>query len=261
MDSAQPDFRLRTEKTVTLPFQVGTPASTEGIDLGALKFHPTPAVDFAGTAVPHHLSKEILSHFPKAGSPDSLVLDIGCGNSIHRGVCERAGFEYAGLDYMEVGAHMFGDAHALPFKDNSFEFILSIAVLEHIQFPFLMMYEAIRVLKPGGKFIGTVAFLEPHHQDSYYHHTHLGTCNSLQYAGFDIEQIAPSVGWSVLRAQAPTLFSKLPRPLSNLIVLPLHLTHRAWWKLGGLVSEKATERNRLLLLTGSFTFIAYKPNV
>lgn len=260
MDAAQPDFRLRTEKTVTLPFQVGTPASTEGINLDPLKFHPKPEVDYSGVNVPFHLSKEMLSHFPKAKSPESMVLDIGCGNSIHREVCERAGFEYAGLDYMEVGAHMLGDAHALPFKDNSFDFLLSIAVLEHIQNPFLMMHEAYRVLKPGGKFIGTVAFLEPHHQDSYYHHTHLGTCNSLQYAGFEIEQIAPSVGWSVLRAQAPILFSKLPAPLPNLMVLPLHAAHRLWWKAGSLVSKKATEETRLLWLTGSFTFIVYRPS-
>jgi ubiquinone/menaquinone biosynthesis C-methylase UbiE len=209
--------------------------------------------------VPFHLSKEMLSHFPKASGEGKIALDIGCGNSIHRGVCERAGYEYVGLDYMEVGAQMLGDAHALPFRDNSFDFLLSIAVLEHIQNPFLMMSEAYRVLKPGCKFIGTVAFLEPHHQDSYYHHTHLGTTNSLQYAGFEIEQIAPSVSWSVLRAQSRTLFSKLPHPLPYLLVMPLHAAHRVWWKLGAVVSKKATEQNRLLLLTGSFTFIVYKP--
>jgi len=259
LDAPQPDFRLRSEKSVTLPFNVGTPASTKGIDTGPLRMHPGAAVDYGGVKVPWHLSREMLSHFPKAASPESLVLDIGCGDSIHREVCERAGFRYVGVDYMEKGAHMLGDAHALPFKSDSFDFLLSIAVLEHIQNPFLMMHEAYRVLKPGGKFIGTVAFLEPHHADSYYHHTHLGTCNSLHYAGFEIEQIAPSVGWSVLRAQSSSLFSKMPAPLPSLMVLPLHVAHRVWWKLGSLVSKKATEEMRLLLMTGSFTFIAYKP--
>ena len=259
LDAPQPDFRLKSEKNVSMTFKVGTPASTAGINLAALTMNPTPAVNYDGVKIPFHLSREMLSHFPKASSANSMVLDIGCGDSIHREVCEHADFHYVGLDYMEPRAHMLGDGHALPFRDNSFEFLISIAVLEHIQNPFLMMREAFRVLQPGGKFIGTVAFLEPHHQDSYYHHTHLGTCNSLQYAGFQIDRIAPSVGWSVLRAQAPTLFSKMPAPFPNLIVLPLHAAHRLWWKVGSLFSKKATEETRLLWMTGSFTWIAYKP--
>jgi len=41
-------------------------------------------------------------------------------------------------------------AEALPFKDDSFDFVYSVAVLEHVRNVELAMKESIRVLKPGG---------------------------------------------------------------------------------------------------------------
>ena len=41
-------------------------------------------------------------------------------------------------------------AEKLPFPDNSFDFIYSTNVLEHVQSPKLVIEESIRVLKPGG---------------------------------------------------------------------------------------------------------------
>ena len=262
-NEGQLDLRLQRRKQYQLQFEL----DTEPLPKGCLnaEFKPlqkcvSPQVDFTGVKVPHHLTEELMTYFPKARGGNSLMLDLGCGSTVHREVCEHAGFEYVGLDYDSLDAPLLGDAHTLPFKDNSFEFILSIAVLEHIRYPFVMMSEAYRVLKPGGKFIGTVAFLEPFHGNSFYHHTHLGTFNSLQFAGFDIEYIAPSVKWSVLIAQAAMLFPKSPRLLSKFLVLPVYLLHRIWWKLGYWIthSNYANEKNRGLISTGAFTFIANK---
>jgi SAM-dependent methyltransferase len=258
----QLDLRLRRKETYQVEFELGTPLLPDkGFDFSVLKMNRTPEVDFTGIKVPQHLTPELLSYFPRAKTPESLGLDLGCGSTIHREVCQRAGFEYVGLDYDSPAAPILGDAHALPFKDNSFEFVLSVAVLEHIRYPFAMMKETYRVMKSGGWLIGTVAASEPFHQSSYYHHTHLGTYNSLQSAGFVIEHVAPNPRWSVLRAHAAgSLFPRLPRAISRFLVLPVQVLHRIWWKLAyfSTRSDKASENSRVLLATGSFSFVARK---
>lgn len=260
------DLHLRNKKKYLLEFTLPTPNTPlpppEDVDFKPLLEKLDAEVDFSGIDIPVHLTKELLSYFPKAASGASLMLDLGCGNAIHRQVCEHAGFEYVGLDYHAPGAPISGDAHALPFKNDSFDFILSIAVFEHIRFPFVMIREAYRVLKPGGKFIGTVAFLEPFHGDSFYHHTHLGVVNTLQYGGFTIERIAPSEKWSVFAAQAhmARLFPRAPRRLSGFIVRLPHLLSKLWWRMGSLVYPKsrAGRFDCIRDTTGAFAFMAGK---
>jgi SAM-dependent methyltransferase len=247
-------------------FELGVPLpSAHALDFQPLTKRSVPEVDFSGFDVPVHLTRELLSHFPKARGKDSLVLDLGCGNAVHKEVCEHAGFDYVGLDYYASRAPILGDAHSLPFKDDSFELILSLNVLEHIRFPFLMMKEAHRVLKPQGKFIGTVAFLEPFHQNSFYHHTHLGTLNSLQYAGFEVEHIGPMKEWSGLLALAwMGLFPGMPFSLAKFAVLPLQTFHKLWWRVGSSLGlrlidrSKVTPQSRLRTTAGSLSFIAFK---
>jgi SAM-dependent methyltransferase len=255
------DLRLQKGRRVSVEFELGVPLVREGFEFKPLELRAQPEVDFSGMRVPWHLTPELLSHFPRARSAQGMALDLGCGSGLHRGVCERAGFQWVGLDYTAADAPIMGDGHALPFLSDSFEFVVSIAVLEHIQNPFVLAREVSRVLEPGGLYIGTVAFLEPFHGNSFYHHTHLGTYNTLSCADFRIERVAPSPSWSGLRAQATMggLFPRLPAALGTGLVWPLEQLHKLWWLAGRRLSPNAGEVTRLLTNTGAFQFIARKP--
>ena len=259
--AGQIDLRLHRSKRVPYEFQVGGAPVPPNFPFERLRPNDAPAVDFDGVPALWHLTPELRSYFPRSEGPDAIALDMGCGSGLHRQICEHAGFRWAGLDYGDPGAPILGDGHALPFADDSVSFVLSLAVLEHIRYPFVVASEVMRVLRPGGVYIGTVSYLEPFHGDSYYHHTHLGTWNTLATAGFEVVRVAPHGRWSGLRAQATmsSLFPRMPEPIAAAAVWPLDALHRLWWRLGRMISDKASDDMRLCLTTGSFEFVARKP--
>jgi ubiquinone/menaquinone biosynthesis C-methylase UbiE len=98
------------------------------------------------------------------------VVDIGCGYGRNRSIVEAAGGEWIGVEPFEGGAHtVVGDAENLPFPDNTFDIAIMDAVLEHIPNVAEAFKEVARVLKPGGLFIGYVAYMECFHEISYSH--------------------------------------------------------------------------------------------
>ena len=254
------DLRLQQPKSVAHEFRLGVPLAVAPEEFRELPRNPSPQVDFGGRAAPYHLTPELLSHFPRAKTTGELMLDLGCGSALHREVGEAAGFEYLGLDHDAAGASVLGDAHALPFKDASFAFVLSIAVLEHLRFPAVALREARRVMRPGAVFLGTVAFLEPFHADSYYHHTHLGLRSGLEEAGFAVDYVCPAAGWSGLLPLAQMgLFPRMPAVMVKSLLLPLQLLHRVWWAIGRRFDPRATEALRVLSTSGAFSFVARTP--
>lgn len=92
------------------------------------------------------------------------------------------------------------DAHFLPFKDHTFDVVYASAVTEHLACPHLVAQEVARVLRPGGFYLGNVSFLEPWHDDSYFHMSPLGVFELLTQADFQIQHIWPGSGYSGFRA-------------------------------------------------------------
>ena len=254
---------MKKPRTYQLDFELGRlPPDGDNLPIEPLKLNGAPEVDFGDMEVPHHMTRELRSYFPKARSANSLMLDLACGNAVHKKISEHAGFEWVGADYGEMSqATVLADAHALPFADGTFECVLSVAAIHLFQYPFVVMHEAHRILKQGGIFLGTVAFLEPFHDGGFYHHTHLGVLNSLRSAGFTVLKLAPSEEWTGLVAQASmALFPRMPGLVSRAIVYPVHLLHRAWWAAGKRITNNpnAADDVRIRNTTAGFAFVAVK---
>lgn len=115
---------------------------------------------------------------------DGLVLDAGSGlrDTYLPNVVNMEIVEYASTDVVGVCERM-------PFADNSFDAVLSLAVLEHLRQPFEAAREIVRVLKPGGVLYAAVPFLQPFHgyPNHYYNMTSSGLRNL--FADLDIQEV------------------------------------------------------------------------
>jgi SAM-dependent methyltransferase len=118
-----------------------------------------------------------------------LMLNFGSGDAREKGLLQDKGYKVVALDIDPMdGVDVVADGHTLPFRDNSFDAIVSFEVFEHLQRPWQVIEELSRVLKPGGCFVGSVAFLKPFHH-SYFHMTHKGVCALLEYGGFSMQKV------------------------------------------------------------------------
>jgi SAM-dependent methyltransferase len=101
------------------------------------------------------------------------VLDLGCGSGLNSLMLAFRGAHVVGVDISadllrqaqtrfavnaapEDPRFVASSAHALPFPDDSFDLVVGIAILHHLDLP-LVRNEVHRVLRPGGRAI----FQEP----------------------------------------------------------------------------------------------------
>lgn len=120
------------------------------------------------------------------------LLDIGCGNKPYEGICNVD--EYIGLEIDDDGnrnhscADKFYDGKVIPFKDNSFDSILSNQVFEHVFNPNEFLIEINRVTKIGGTFLITVPFVWDEHEQpfDYARYSSFGLKHILDINGFEI---------------------------------------------------------------------------
>jgi ubiquinone/menaquinone biosynthesis C-methylase UbiE len=198
-------------------------------------------------------SAELFSAVADSLHRGDTLLDLGCGPRDQAPVAAHFGLKYAGADYSSPRADMLVDAHALPFSDASFDFVLSYAVFEHLHDPYLAASEVARVLASGGLFFGAVSQGEPFHE-SYFHHTPLGVLALLHANGFTVRRMWPS--YDTLHALA--VMGRYPRLTKWLIEL-LHQFARATPFLAPRAFLRATPRDKdleALYRAASVCFVA-----
>lgn len=80
-------------------------------------------------------------------------LDIGCGSGWLSKTFETIGIDLNLLQEKGKGddiQNLIGDAHFLPFKSQTFDFVILSEVLEHVKNPLMVLREANFVLKRKG---------------------------------------------------------------------------------------------------------------
>lgn len=79
----------------------------------------------------------------------SRILDVGCGwDKLVPGAI--------GIDTERIPGLYVASANHLPFQDNSFDHVVMLEVIEHVDDPAEVIMDVKRVLKPGGElFIST----------------------------------------------------------------------------------------------------------
>lgn len=111
----------------------------------------------------HYLEKRV--RFIRKLLPSGLILDIGCGTGVLARRLSQEGYHVAGLDsslgMLKVmvkttndGMSVHGNALHLPFRSESFDLVVCVAVLHHIADAEEVadtISEMVRVAKVGGK--------------------------------------------------------------------------------------------------------------
>jgi SAM-dependent methyltransferase len=100
------------------------------------------------------------------------ALDVGCNTGPMLIPLRRRGYDIVGVDIspddvrqaerylgernLPSGGLSVADGTCLPFRDQSFEFVLLVDILEHTDYPERIVAEVRRLLVPGGTVIATV---------------------------------------------------------------------------------------------------------
>jgi 2-polyprenyl-3-methyl-5-hydroxy-6-metoxy-1,4-benzoquinol methylase len=81
------------------------------------------------------------------------VLDVGCGRNQLVSSFQELGIEAVGIDISHNERHkpnVLASGEKMPFKDDTFDLITCIEVIEHMFYPTAFVKESRRVLKDGG---------------------------------------------------------------------------------------------------------------
>jgi ubiquinone/menaquinone biosynthesis C-methylase UbiE len=104
--------------------------------------------------------------------PDNKLIDLGCGNGVFLNKVKQKfpNMWVFGLDISSVAIQQLKEFYGIdgivsklpeipyPIVDNQFDYVIMLEVVEHIEEEKGLMFNAFRILKPGGKVIIAVPY-------------------------------------------------------------------------------------------------------
>lgn len=108
------------------------------------------------------LAKDALSQVLRE-RPDAVILILGCGARAYEAP-PPARIVYTDASLSPL-AEMVADAMSIPFKDETFDFVMLQAVIAYVSDPQRAASEVCRVLKPGGCVFDSAAFMQQVQRD------------------------------------------------------------------------------------------------
>jgi len=155
---------------------------------------------------PYELIDEMYFH---PGRVPKLIANIGGGPS------RMTDFEHVLNIERFPGVNVLGDAHCLPFRDNSLDGVHANALMEHVDDPRIVVREMHRVLKPGGMVYVIQPWIHPYHAHPRdLHRFSFDTLQSL-FSEFETLELCVNTGptYTVLKLAETYIINLLPEVL------------------------------------------------
>lgn len=131
-----------------------------------------------------------------------VVYDLGCGSRPYEPDILQHASRYVGVDWSNTLHGLRADIVAdlnrpLPIADEAADTVVSFQVLEHLSEPHVMLEEAFRILKPGGKVFLSVPFQW---------HVHEAPYDFFRFTRYGLEHLFTKAGFIDIRVEAVTGF-------------------------------------------------------
>jgi SAM-dependent methyltransferase len=116
--------------------------------------------------------RRLISNCLDKYSEDHVIINLGSGPQHFRGRKDIINVDLFAFEAVDIVA----DARRLPVEDQSVDFIINLAMLEHTENPQAVIQEMHRILKPVGETIAYAPFIVPYHAapDDYHRWTYQG---------------------------------------------------------------------------------------
>jgi len=198
-------------------------------------------------------SREAFENLFRSTTEEEVCLSVGGGpERVHPSLTNLNIAPFPNVDVV-------GDAHALPYGNETVDVIYCDAVLEHLPDPTQAVREMHRVLKPEGRVFVSTPFLQAYH--GYPHHyqnfTLTGHRHLFTQQGFRIDGSGTCVGptWVIVSLMNTYINIYFPRPF-NIVF------GKIWGLVGAAIRplDKVLNRREDSHIMASTTFlVARKP--